>query len=90
MSDGHGGSKLSPEGRRRLGGLVPEATRKVTELAELEFSTVDEVPVERWEVLSEAREGISELSWIRWAVQVALENSDAVEVPPGQPEEALQ
>ena len=83
------GSELGKEGLRHLADVVSLASASATELAELEFSTVGEMPDSCREMLAEAREGISELSWILWAVQVALESPEAVGEPPGRPGEVL-
>jgi hypothetical protein len=89
MLIGTRGSELSHEGRRHLVELVDLATASATELAELEFSTVHELPGSCREVLSEARERVSEISWLLWGVSVALEFSEALGEPPGHPREIL-
>ncbi len=89
LSLGQRGAELSAEGRRHLAEMSNLAAESATKLAELEFSTVGEVPDSCRDVLSEVREGVSELSWILWAVQTALELPEAVGDPPGRPGEIL-
>lgn len=89
MTVGERGSQLSTEGRLHLGEVAILAAESATQLAELEFSTVGEVPVECRDVLSAARECVSELSWLLWAIRVALESSEVVGEPPGRPGEIL-
>ena len=89
MSVGSRASGVSQEGQRHLGDMLALATASAARLAEIEFRAVAEIPDSRREILSEARESISEISWVLWAVQIALESPETVGEPPGHPGEIL-
>ena len=83
------GSEVNAEGQRHLAGMVALATTSAASLAAIEFRAIIEIPDSCREILAEAREAISEISWLLWGVRIALESPEAVGEPPGQPGEIL-
>ena len=58
--------------------MVVLATASAASIAEIEFAATVEIPDPVRDMLSEAREGITEISWILWGVSIALESPEAV------------
>ena len=83
------GFELSAEGRLHLAEMEDLVRTSTASMEDLEFTTTAEIPDSCRQILSQAREGISELSWILWAVQIALEPTEVIGEPPGRPEEIL-